>query len=413
MTYSIMSTRINERIFKAISLFTGAGGLDIGFEQARFETMAAVELCVPFCNTIMQNQSNCIPIPGVERCYFQGTNIINKDIATVEGQELNPNGIEIDCIIGGPPCQAFSSAGKQDSIFDHRGTLIYEYLRLLREIKPKVFLLENVRGLVTARGRNGEPGEVLISLVNMMKAEGYHCRVSLLNSADFGSHQRRVRCFIMGSRVGEAPEFPAPTHGDFSKSPSLFGNEIKPWNTLGDFLRVCSDDNQDNWIRPTSSLRKELAHIPSGKGLKSAGRPEATRPSGHWGYRQGTFIADLTKPARTVTGSSSQDWIRLEDGSLRRITMKEAAALQGFPEEWEFCGSKANKFQQIGNAVPVIFGRVIGQTLYDYLTQERFETTMEPDCVFSQKIIESIRYTKYDFRRNGAYRVNRIAGLLG
>ena len=88
--------------------------------------------------------------------------------------------------------------------------------------------------------------------------------------------------------------------------------------------------------------------------------------------------------------------------------MKEAAGLQGFPKEWVFSGSKANKFQQIGNAVPVIFGKVIGEVLYEYLSQEKFDAPLELDCEISSQIIESIRYTKYDSMKNGAYRVNRI-----
>lgn len=406
-----MSTTTKTHIFKAISLFTGAGGLDIGFEQAGFETVAAVEISTPFCNTIIQNQANQIQIPGSNRFYFQDTKILNRDISTVTSEELNPNGFEIDCLIGGPPCQAFSSAGKQDSIFDHRGTLIYEYLRLLRELKPKVFLFENVRGLVTARGKNCEPGEVLMGLVHMIKSEGYHCRVTLLNSADFGSPQRRVRCFIIGSRIGIAPEFPQATHGDSKSTPSLFCNRLKPWNTLGAFLREHADNDSQNWTRPTENLLKDLSSIPEGKGLKSPGRTEATRPSGHWGYRQGTFIADLKKPARTVTGSSSQDWIRLKDGTLRRITMREAAGLQGFPDEWVFCGSKTNKFQQIGNAVPIVFGKVLGDTLYNYLSINQIESPSTSDCIISPKIIESIRYTKYDYEKNGLYRANRIESI--
>lgn len=403
-----MSTATKTHKYRAISLFTGAGGLDIGIEQAGFETVSAVELCVEFCKTIMQNKSRNILIENSDRYYFEDTIVLNKDIAEVTAKDLNPNELEIDCLIGGPPCQAFSSAGKQNSIFDHRGTLIYEYFRLLNDIKPKVFLFENVRGLVTARGKNNEPGEVLMNLVDMMKSIGYHCRVSLLNSADFGSPQRRVRCFIIGSRIGVAPEFPNPTHGEKAKSPSIFSDGLIPWITLGEFLKTNADDDPNNWVRPTEALLKELSSMPEGSGLKSMGRAEATRPSGHWGYRQGTFIADTSKPARTVTGSSSQDWIRLKDGSLRRITMKEAAGLQGFPKEWEFCGSKTDKFQQIGNAVPIVFGKVIGEVLHKYLSQQCTEVPTEEDCIISNKIFESIRYTKYDYQRNGAYRVNRI-----
>lgn len=407
-----MSGPTEKHIYKAVSLFTGAGGLDIGFEQAGFESVSAIELSIPFCDTIKRNQAKRISIPGTERFYFQGTHIINGDISETSADELNPHGVDIDCLIGGPPCQAFSSAGKQDSIFDRRGTLVYEYLRKLREIRPKVFLFENVRGLVTARGNNGEPGEVLMNIINMMSSMGYHCRAALLNSADYGSYQRRVRCFIIGSRIGAAPEFPRPTHGEKPGNATLLQNVTRPWNTLGDFLENHSDAEIANWVRPTETLAKELASLPEGSGLKSAGRVEATRPSGHWGYRQGTFIADKRKPARTVTGSSSQDWIRMEDGTLRRITMKEAALLQGFPYEWEFCGSKANRFQQIGNAVPVIFGKVLGEVLYDCLENQASNQTQEPSaempCDISPKILESIRYTIYDNRKNGAYRVNRI-----
>ncbi|MCM1518693.1 MAG: DNA cytosine methyltransferase [Pseudoflavonifractor sp.] len=341
-----MSMIIKRHTFKAISLFTGAGGLDIGLEQAGFETISAVEICVPFFNTILQNQARRIPILNSERYYFQEARILNQDIATVSASDLNPAGAEIDCLIGGPPCQAFSSAGKQDSIFDHRGTLIYEYLRLLDEIRPKVFLFENVRGLVTARGQNHEPGEVLINLLNMMKAVGYHCRVALLNSADYGLPQRRVRCFIIGSRIGIAPEFPQATHGKLPRESSLFCKGVRRWITLEDFLKDNVDNDETNWIRPTDSLNKELSQLPEGKGLRSMGRKEATRQSGHWGYRQGTFIADTTKPARTVTGSSSQDWVRLNDGSLRRITMKEAAALQGFPKIGNSAGAKPTNFSR-------------------------------------------------------------------
>lgn len=412
MTFTNMLRTNKTHKFSTISLFTGAGGLDIGFEQAGFDTLSAVEVCTPFCDTLLLNQAKQIPIPGTDRYYLQGTKVLNCDIRSISACDLNPNGIDIDCLIGGPPCQTFSSAGKQDSIFDQRGTLIYEYLRLLKELKPRTFLFENVRGLVTARGRNNEPGEVLLDLIGRMEQEGYHCRASLLNSADFGSYQRRVRCFIIGSRTGAPPEFPAPTHGENVSAPSLFHKNIAKWNTLGDFLSKHADLDKDNWTRPTPSLSEELSSLPEGKGVRSKGRIEATRPSGHWGYRQGTFIADTKKPARTVTGSSSQDWIRLDDGSLRRITLREAAALQGFPDEWEFCGNKSQMFQQIGNAVPAIFGKAIGTSISNYITEGSIpDNATATDSFISKKIMKSIRYTKYDNEKNGAFRVNRLAGL--
>ncbi|MCC8114351.1 MAG: DNA cytosine methyltransferase [Bacteroidales bacterium] len=399
----------------SISLFSGAGGLDIGMEQAGFSTLSAVEICPDFSQTLRLNQSKGLHIDGTKRKYLEGTQILTEDIRNISASDLNPKGIEIDCLVGGPPCQAFSSAGKQESIFDNRGALVYQYLRMLKEIQPRTFIFENVRGLVTARGMKGEPGEVLHELLRIMRQIGYSSHAMLLNSADFGSYQRRVRCFIIGSRIGNAPETPLPTHGKEALEANLFSDDIKPWRTLRDFLSSYEDKEESHWCRPTESLWIALKDLPNGSGLKSSGRPEATRPNGHWGYRQGTFIADLDKPARTVTGSSSQDWIRMADHSLRRLTLREVALLQGFPEDWTFCGSKAHQFQQVGNAVPTIFGKTLGKVIADYLRERDGKTMLSGDVEseVDPMIMESIRYTKYDNSRNGSYRVNRISSLLG
>ena len=398
-----MSRRTN---LKAVSIFSGAGGLDIGFENAGFDVVSALELHPKYCASITENQKKQLQIPGSKRFYYAGTRILNKDIREVSGLELAAGEQEIDCLIGGPPCQAFSSAGKQLSIFDQRGTLVYEYLRVLKELHPKTFLFENVRGLVTARGLNNEPGEILLGLLAEFKKAGYSCRVGLLNAANYGSCQRRVRCFILGSRIAAAPEFPTETHAEQARE-SLFPEEKREaWNTLGNFLLRHSDQNESHWTRPTPELYEKLKDLPEGSGLKSRGRVEATRPNGHWGYRQGTFIADTAKPARTVTGSSSQDWIRLSDGSLRRLTLKEAAGLQGFPEGWIFCGSKSDQFQQVGNAVPVVFGEVLGRTLKAHLEAGEKKDARPHAVMVPESILSAIKYTKREEARNGAYRAN-------
>lgn len=396
--------------FTAVSIFTGAGGLDIGIEQSGFDVVSALEIHPKYSDTIKLNKSKKIPIPSnPTSSYFKNTLIINDDIANVSAAQLK-NGYEnIDCLVGGPPCQAFSSAGKQQSVFDQRGKLIYEYFRILKELHPKVFLFENVRGLVTAKGEKAEPGEILKELLHLFESLGYNCRVALLNAADYGAYQRRVRCFIIGSRIAAAPHFPEPEFSkDGGESSVLPGFAKKRWKTLREFLQKNADSNKDHWTRPTEKLYEQLKNIPMGKGLRSQGRAEATRPGGHWGYRQGTFIANLDLPARTVTGSSSQDWIRLEDGSLRRITMKEAARLQGFPTEWEFCGSKTDKFQQIGNAVPIVFGEELGKVLYQYLNGGYKTYPTSNEIEIPKNIKKNIRYTKYDNAKNGSYRVNNF-----
>ena len=136
--------------------------------------------------------------------------------------------------------------------------------------------------------------------------------------------------------------------------------------------------------------------------LKSTGRVEKTRPGGHWGYRQGTFIADLDLPARTVTGSTSQDWIRW-NGLLRRLTLNEARLLQGFPSDWEFLGTNAQKFKQVGNAVPSAFGEILGTIIKQFLKKI-------PDCASQPLELPKsfngyIDYTKRDQARNGDSRV--------
>lgn len=235
-----------------------------------------------------------------------------------------------------------------------------------------------------------------------------------MNAAEYGAYQRRVRCFIIGSNIAAAPLFPSPEYAEEEEISLIPELNRKKWRTLRDYLEKYADSDESTWIRPTEDLAQQLEGIPSGKGLKSAGRVEATRPGGHWGYRQGTFIADLSKPARTVTGSSSQDWIRMSDGSLRRLALKEVAGLQGFPVQWEFCGSKADQYQQVGNAVPTVFGEVLGRVLADYLKGGYLSMPKSNEPELPKDIVESIRYTKYDYERHVTIKAAQFArtGLL-
>ncbi len=373
--------------FSYVSLFSGAGGLDIGLERSGFKAISMSELETSFCQTLLDNQA-FTHSDGFN--YFDSSKIINADIRDLSAIDLVGSETP-DLVVGGPPCQAFSSSGKQLSILDPRGELLNEFYRIIDETKPKMLLFENVRGIVTARDRQGEPGGVIAGLLNGLKEIGYSCRAVLLNSADYGSYQRRVRCFIVGTRNGIAPHIPEPTH---NKEPDLLH---KPWNTLEEFLVAHEDRDRNNYTFPTDKLASELKDIPNGSGLKSKGKPEKTRPGGHWGYRQGAFIADTELPARTVVGSSSQDWVRW-NSILRRLTFNEVKQLQGFPIDWKVVGTKAERYKQIGNAVPSVFGKIIGQMIHDHLshypdTQPEF---LDMPCDFKAYI----NYTKRDHARN-------------
>jgi DNA (cytosine-5)-methyltransferase 1 len=379
-----------------VSLFSGAGGLDIGFERAGFATSAVCDVDPIFCETLRLNQGW---VHSDGRRYFDGVDIEPKDVREIQARDLWKSRNAVDVVIGGPPCQAFSSAGKGKSVLDQRGQLVFEYQRLIAELKPRAFVFENVRGVVTARGSTGKPGEVIRELFDRLQDLGYSCRAQLLNAADYGAFQRRVRCFIVGVRNGEAPPMPPSTHQKIvSQQEDIF---VRPWRTLQEFLESNEDLDESNYVLPTKDLRKQLHTIKDGSGLKSVGRAEPTRPGGHWGYRQGTFIADLTLPARTVTGSASQDWIRWR-GKLRRLTFKEVAQLQGFPVDWRFSGPLSAKFKQVGNAVPTIFGEIIGAKLRDHLSLNSRKAPKSLD--FPKKFVEYIDYTIRDHDRNKAAR---------
>ena len=256
--------------------------------------------------------------------------------------------------------------------------------------------MENVRGMVTAPGPSGEPGEALELVREAFEGIKYATTFLVLNAADFGVPQRRVRLFMMATRGSPLPIFPTPTHAEFAADRS-----IHPWVPLRDFLSAQSPASPEDVTRPTASLATKLDAIPAGSGLKSPGAREATRPGGHWGYKQGTFIADLGRPARTVTAAGTQDWIRW-DGDLRRLTWREVASLQGFPPGWEFEGNKASRFRQIGNAVPAIFGKVLGTQIIDALSRWRAAPTCS--APWPASFVEAVEYTRRERKRNGASR---------
>lgn len=386
-----------------VSLFTGAGGLDLGLESAGFRTAAALDNDARCVESLRRNQALRIQRDG-GGTFLEGARILGASVADVTAGDLRPprapDTWRLDLLAGGPPCQPFSSAGKQLSLEDPRGRLFEHFVRLARSLRPRFILFENVRGIVTARGPSGEPGEVINLIRDSFESIGYATTFALHNSADYGLPQRRVRCFMLATSGPVLPEFPRPTHGE-RPIPSLGRSS---WTTLGDFLRHRGEPPPAEVVRPSSRLSAVLTGVRAGSGLKSPGAREATRPGGHWGYKQGTFIADPGLPARTVTAASTQDWIRAEDGSLRRLTVSECAALQGFPADWQFVGSSADRFRQVGNAVPTVFGLVLGKALIDALQKRATGRRRAVSAPFPPEFLSAIAYTRRDSARNGSAR---------
>lgn len=209
----------------AISLFSGAGGMDIGFSDAGFNVLAAVELDVSCCDTL---RSNTV-----------GTKVINQDISTLSGDALLKEvGIsfgELDMLFGGPPCQSFSLAGNRRGLDDPRGQLVGHFARLVHEIGPRSFVMENVKGMT-----NWSKGQALQEVLEQLekpiviggKQKKYRCVHHVLNSADFGVPQFRERLFIVGNRMDVDFYFPTPTHtSSVEKHP-----DRKPHQTVGEAI---------------------------------------------------------------------------------------------------------------------------------------------------------------------------------
>jgi DNA (cytosine-5)-methyltransferase 1 len=315
---------------------------------------------------------------------------------------------EVALLAGGPPCQSWSSAGHQRGFDDPRGRLFEDYVRIATALDVRWLVFENVRGLLTARGRDDVPGSALQHIREVLLYAGWQTRIDLLNAADYGVPQRRVRLIILGYRAGDAPPLPQPTH---SVDDDLV---LQKWVTLGEVLSSLDPPTADEIIRPSEALLAELSALKPGSGVKSPGKRESTRPGGHWGYKQGAFLADLNKPARTVTASAQQDWIKLGRKGIRRLSPRECAAIQSFPPSWVFEGSRADNYRLIGNAVPPLLAKAIGEALLAHENATDISAVWKSPRIKQQPtplplhLQAAIDYTRRDNARNGESR--RAAG---
>ncbi|HZL19477.1 MAG TPA: DNA cytosine methyltransferase [Polyangia bacterium] len=261
-------------------------------------------------------------------------------------------------------------------------------------------VFENVRGLLTARGPDRVPGSALNFVRRRLLDLGWQTRVDLLNAADFGVPQRRVRIILVGFRTGDPPGAPRRTHAEGGRA------GMAPWITLSECLVRVGALDASEVIRPSGKMADELAILPAGTGAKSPGKRESTRPGGHWGYKQGAFIADLALPARTVTASAQQDWIRDPNLGLRRLCPRECAAIQSFPASWGFEGRRSDQYRLIGNAVSPRLATHLGLALRQDIDrplparQERW-SDLQP---LPARLQSAIRYTVREELRNGESR---------
>ena len=376
--------------FTVVSLFSGGMGLDLGLEQTnKFRVIACVEKHHAFCETIRTNRQSGRLDPDLK--IFEG------DISDLSPQTiLDATGLkpgEVDLLAGGPPCQSFSTAGKRAATQDPRGTLLWQYLRFIEAIQPKFFLMENVRGLISAAlnhrplaqrpDKGGAPldqneaaGSVIRLFANDLQrltGGGYHMDCFEVNAVNYGAPQLRERAIFIGNRFNSVVNFPDPTHGAIdpkSAESSLFPDESKllPWATLRDAIGELNE--KDPIIMDFSPRKKRyLALVPPGSNWRSL--PIETQKesmgkawlakggrSGWW--RRLTF--DLPCPT-LITMPNHASTSLCHPTQCRALSLREYARIQEFPEDWVFCGKPMERYAQAGNAVPIRLGRVAGDVI--------------------------------------------------
>lgn len=393
------SSSRSARLPTVIDLFSGAGGLSGSFERAGFHTVAAVDVDSDCIATLKATQQARLKIMGLRRTYFEGAKLVRGDVRAIGKSDLAPDDAPSswrpDVLAGGPPCQPFSSAGAGLGLDDPRGQLFTHFVRLAEELQPRMILFENVAGLVTAKGHDGKPGGVLRLIQDRFEEIGYACRFALLNAADYGASQRRVRFYMIASKDEALPQFPLPSH---SAQPE---RNLQPWVSLATRIVGLPAPALDEIIYPKGKRMHELQALEPGTGLKSVGIIEANRPSGHWGYRQDCFLTDPTLPARTIRAASTPDWIQTQDG-LRRLTWRECAALQGFAHDWAFEGGRTSRYRQIGNAVQGDIGTSIARELARALAKPVLQRPIS--APWPASFDKRVRYTAMEERVNGAHR---------
>jgi DNA (cytosine-5)-methyltransferase 1 len=244
-------TRVKPKI---ISLFSGAGGMDIGFEMAGFETAIALEYDSSCCDTLRANRPNLKIIEGDISSITTGQ--------ILQAAELKP--LETALVVGGPPCQSFSLAGKRLGMGEARGRLVLDFIRVVREALPIGFVMENVKGMA-----NWEQGAALKAIEDELsdcvvyegKSYQYVVQHKVLNAADFGVPQFRERIFLVGNRINKVFNFPSPTHYAAKHNPSLFENPnekqyVSAWDTIGTLPPA--DEPSDVAMRVSQSIKGRI-----------------------------------------------------------------------------------------------------------------------------------------------------------
>lgn len=341
----------------ALSFFSGAMGLDIGMSNGGIHALLACEFNKYCRMTIAKNEPNMALIGDINT--YEPENILH--LAKI------PKGRKVDVIFGGPPCQAFSTAGARRALNDERGNVFLRYIDVVASIRPTYVVIENVRGLLSAPYPYGdveEPikGGALCVILDRLREAGYTISFELYNAANFGAPQIRERVVMIGKLGGEKVPYLSPTHSENGK----YG--LPKWRTLREALCITSIKEHHFIDFPESRLKfyRMLKEGQYWKDLPPDMQVEAMGSKLKLGGGKTGFFRRLNynRPSPTLVTNPTMPATDLchptED---RPLSVEEYGRIQEFPESWEICGPILEQYKQIGNAVPIKLGEAIARTI--------------------------------------------------
>ncbi|HEY6350444.1 MAG TPA: DNA cytosine methyltransferase [Candidatus Angelobacter sp.] len=380
-----------------LSFFSGALGLDIGLERAGLVALAVNEFAPKICETIRTNR------PRLRLYDFDirrlNTTLLCRDLGIQRG--------DLFAIVGGPPCQAFSTAGRRLGLNDDRGNVFLHFINLILDLQPKYAIFENVRGLLSAplrhrphvlRGsghaplsQEEQPGGALLHVLNLLEAGGYATTFTLYNSANYGVPQIRERLIFFASRDGAAVPFISATHAEQATS------NLQPWRTVRQTIQTYQKNPGECGRFPEKRL-KYFKMLKAGQNWRDL-PPDVRRTAmGESWYANGGktgFYRRLAwdKPAPTLVTCPTMPATALcHPKEHRPLSVREYAAIQTFPEDYAFAGNTDDKYKQIGNAVPPLFGEAIGKHII------RFDQGELGQTQFSQRFSRYIGTDHHSWR---------------
>lgn len=334
---------VARRPFNSVELFAGAGGLALGLEQAGFQEQVLVEMDKHAAETLRMNRPQW--------------KVLEEDVIKIANNGIRkylPEGIEIDFVSGGYPCQTFSYAGHKLGLEDVRGTMFYYFAQIVEQLEPKVFLAENVKGL-----SSHENGKTLQTMIDIYEELGYTVTTHIVKAVDYNVAQKRERIIIVGVRNDIDIEYKPPKPFDYKL-------------VLRDVLKDTPESLGEKY---PEKKRIVLEQVPAGGYWRDLPEEVAKQYMGKSYYSGGgrTGMArriSWDEPCLTLTCSPQQKQTeRCHPDETRPFTVREYARIQSFPDDWKFSGSMGQQYKQIGNAVPVEMAKAVGLSIVDILNK--------------------------------------------